>query len=206
MRGVGLVDEQSLLPGDGMGAHDRHLGVRHLGEVFRGQHMLLHGTVAARLLFLLRLDVPAAVIDVAVHVLQPVEFAFHAVGQRIIRGRRAGEAGVAQYHAVLHGYLECVEGGQQARHLLVGEVAVPEAAGVLDPDRLAPLIENVGDDQDFGVALQPVFLAHVLLEHAEAAREGDLLFRRDLLVAEEDHFVVEESLCDPCELIVIKRL
>ena len=46
----------------------------------------------------------------------------------------------------------------------------------------------------------------MLLEHAEAARERDLLLRSQLLVAEEDHLVVEETAGDLHERIVGQRL
>ena len=53
---------------------------------------------------------------------------------------------------------------------------------------------------------ETALLAHVLLEHAEAARELDLLLGRELLVAEERDFVVEERVGDLRERVVVERL
>jgi hypothetical protein len=54
---------------------------------------------------------------------------------------------------------------------------VPEAAGILRADRFAVLVEHVGDDENFGMSRQAAFLAHVLLEDAEALRERRLAAR-----------------------------
>jgi hypothetical protein len=44
------------------------------------------------------------------------------------------------------------------------------------------------------------------VDRAEAAGEGDLLLRCDLLVAEEDHAVVVEGLADLGEMRLVHRL
>ena len=83
---------------------------------------------------------------------------------------------------------------------------MPEAAGILRADRFAVLVEHVGDDENFGMSGQAAFLADVLLEDAEALRESDLLRGRNVLIAEECHFIVEESLRDAREGVVVQRL
>jgi hypothetical protein len=127
-----------------------------------------------------------------VDVLQSLQLALQFLGQRLVRGSGARKAGVAQYHAVLDRDFERVQRGEQARLALVREVAVPEAACILDADGLAFGIQDVGHDQNFRIALQPMLLAHVLLEHPEPTRKRNLLLRRDFLIAEDDDLVVEE--------------
>jgi hypothetical protein len=72
-------------------------------------------------------------------------------------------------------------------------------AGVAQADRLAVLLD-VGDDQDLRMARQLELAQHVDLQRAEAAAEGDLLGRRDALVAEHQHVVVEVGAVDAREV------
>jgi hypothetical protein len=83
---------------------------------------------------------------------------------------------------------------------------VPETPGILRTDRAAFVVQHVRYDQNLGIAFEPALLAHVLLEHSEAARECDLLGGRELLVAEENDFVVEKSFCDLGERVVVQGL
>ena len=177
-----------------------------LGELLRRRRVLLHGADAAAHVVLLRGIVLDPVFAVAVHVFQPLQALLHGFRQRIVSGGAAGEVGVAQRLAVPDGNPDRIQRRQQARLALVGQVAVPEAAGILRADRLAAVVEHVRQDEDFRVVGQPRFLAHVMLEHAEAAGEGDLLFRREFLVAEEHDLVVEEGRGDLGESIVVERL
>ena len=82
---------------------------------------------------------------------------------------------------------------------------MPIAAGVLRADDLAVFIEYVGEHENFIVPAQARFLAHVRFKHAKAAGEGDLLFRRELLLAKHRHFVVKESIAHGLECCVIER-
>src|SRR5262249_4879744 len=61
------------------------------------------------------------------------------------------------------------------------------------------------DDQYFRKSLETMLPAHVLLEHAEAPGEGDLVFGSELLVAEEHDLVLEEGLGDARESVVVQR-
>ena len=53
---------------------------------------------------------------------------------------------------------------------------MPGETGIGQPDMLAPLVPDVRDQQDLGVARKQVFLDDVDLELAKAAAEFDLLF------------------------------
>jgi hypothetical protein len=83
-----------------------------------------------------------------------------------------GEQGVAAFGWQLLG----MQHRAQARQLFIGQVRVPELAGITQADVLA-VLDDVGNDQDFRVVGQQELLEHVDLQHAEAAAEGDLLLR-----------------------------
>lgn len=51
---------------------------------------------------------------------------------------------------------------------------MPELARIPQADRLA-VLDDVRNDQDFGVVGQQELLAHMNLQHTETAAEGDLL-------------------------------
>ena len=78
-------------------------------------------------------------------------------------------------------------------------------AGVAQADRLA-VLDDVRDDQDLRVARQLELVQHVDLQRAEAAAEGDLLRRRDALVAEHQHVVVEVGAVDAGEVLARQGL
>src|SRR5262245_39769384 len=82
---------------------------------------------------------------------------------------------------------------------------MPEAAGILEPCRFTLFVQDIGNDQDFRVAAEPMLLAHVLLEHAEAAGKRDLLLGCDSLVAEENHLVLEKRFGDLIERLIVQR-
>ena len=205
-RGVGFVDEEPLALGHRVGPYDRGFNVRHRLQLFFGRHVLLDHAAAARELFFLRLRVLVAIVAVAVHVLQPPQARFQVFRQCLVRGSGAGEAGVAQHPAVFGRDFQCIKRRQHAGLMFVGKVAVPEAAGILRADGFAVLVEHVGDDENFRMSRQAAFLAHVLFQDSETPRESDLLCRRDLLVAEKRHFVVEECVGDVRKCIVVQGL
>ncbi len=89
----------------------------------------------------------------------------------------------------------------QARPLLVRQVGVPIVARIAQADRLAALVPDVGDDQNLGLARQQKLMQHMDLRRPEAAAECDLLRRRDALVAEHDHVVVEVGALDSREVV-----
>src|ERR1043165_1327382 len=203
---MALVDEESFASSDGMRAHDRHFDIGHAFQLLFAQHMLLHRAGAAGLLLALCAYILLAVVAVAVHVAQALQALLEILAKRFEGGDGAGEAGSAEDTAVLDRHLERVKRGQQARHLLVRKIAVPEAARVLYADRPPAPIAHVGDDQDFRMAVEAMLLAHVVLELAETPRESDLLRWRELLTAKDHDLVLEEGVRDPGKAGVVQGL
>ena len=98
----------------------------------------------------------------------------------------AGEFGIAQGQAVQVGNFERVEHRPARRPRRVAHVAVPVLAGATDADRPA-VLGDVGDHDDLRAARHaPAFAEDVEFDLAEAAGEGNLLRRGDVLVAKED--------------------
>src|SRR5262249_38410112 len=80
---------------------------------------------------------------------------------------------------------------------------MPGKAGICQPDMLAPLVPDVRDQQDLGVAWKQVFLDDVDLEFAKPAAEFDLLLARQDLPAKNNNDVVVKSTLDfPKHLLV----
>jgi SHS family lactate transporter-like MFS transporter len=188
-----------------MSAHDRRFGIRHAFQLLFRQWVLLNHALAAHLFLFLSFDVFGSVIVVAMDVLESLQAQFHVLRQGVVSGSGTRKAGVAQRDVVFDRHLQRIECGEQTRFPLVREIAVPETAGIFDADRLPVFVEDVGHNQDFRIAVQPVLFAHVVLEHPEAARERDLLFWGDLLVAEDHHTVLEKRFRDSCESSVVQR-
>ncbi|MCY1546196.1 hypothetical protein D9M68_821830 [compost metagenome] len=107
----------------------------------------------------------------------------------------AGEQGVAALFRQLLGQ----QHGAQAGELLVGQVRVPELAGIAQADWLT-VLDDVGDDEDFRVAGQQELLEHMDLQRAEAATEGDLLLGGDALVTEDQQGVIQMGAMDASEV------
>lgn len=82
---------------------------------------------------------------------------------------------------------------------------MPEVARVAQADRLA-VLDHVRDDQHLGMVLQRELVQHVALQRAEAAGEGHLLGGADVLVAEHQHVVVQETAVHAGEIRVAQRL
>ncbi|MNZ86891.1 hypothetical protein D3C78_1057340 [compost metagenome] len=112
----------------------------------------------------------------------------------------AGEQGVAALLRQLLGIEHRAEAGQ----LLVGQVRVPELAGIAQADRL-PVLDDVGDDEEFRMPWQQELLEHVDLQLAEQAAEGNLLLRSDVLVAEHQQAMVQMREVDVGEILRIER-
>jgi hypothetical protein len=55
------------------------------------------------------------------------------------------------------------------------------------------------------MAGEAVLLADVLLEPSETPREGDLLGRRELLIAKDDDLVLEKCARNPGERVIFER-
>ena len=75
---------------------------------------------------------------------------------------------------------------------------MPFAACILQPDGYSvhPL---VGQHQDLGLFGQQELVQHVQLELAEPAAERRVVRRRDLLVADHDHVVIQQRLVNGLE-------
>src|SRR5580704_15994771 len=75
------------------------------------------------------------------------------------------------------------------------------------PDTNRPtLLRHIRDHHDlWAIRHAPAFAEDVELNLAEAAGEGDLLLRRDSLLAEEDHAVFIVGPLDRGECLIIKR-
>src|SRR5204862_4861643 len=87
----------------------------------------------------------------------------------------------------------------------VAHIAMPVFAGAPDPDRLAALC-NVGDNHDLRAARHaPAFAEDVEFDLAKAAREGNLLWWRDVLVAKENDAVLVVGPLDRGERGIIER-
>ena len=69
----------------------------------------------------------------------------------------------------------------------------------------AGAIRLLHDLDDLGIALQP-FVLIVNSQLSKTAAELDLLFGRQILIAKEDHLVVEHHLMHGRKLLVAERL
>ena len=83
---------------------------------------------------------------------------------------------------------------------------MPEASGILRTDGVAFIVEQVGDYEDFRMARQAAFLAHMLFKDAKTLGEGNLLGRGDFLVTKKNDFVVKKGLGNLRESVVAQRL
>lgn len=86
------------------------------------------------------------------------------------------------------------------------EPASPSPARVAQPGGFAVLVADVGDHQHLGVTLQTEFALHMNLQRPEAAAEGDLLRRRDALVAKDQHHMLPVRAQDAVEVRIAQRL
>lgn len=186
-----LVHEQRAASRLRVRTHHRMDGGRHLGDL-RGRERGAPGAARAQLLVLGQVAVLRA---------QRADHAPQGRGQRVVGGVLVGEQRVA----ALAGQLLSVQQRTQARPLLVRQVRMPVVAGIAQPDRLAAGVLDVGDDEDFRMVRQLEVLQHVDLQRPEAAAEVDVLARRDALVAEHHHVVVEVRLVQPGEVRIAER-
>ena len=86
---------------------------------------------------------------VAVRGLETVKARFHCLGQRVVRGGRRGELGVAEDLAVARRYFKRVEQRHPARRFQVAQVEMPIAPGVVRADRFT-VLGDVGNPEDLG--------------------------------------------------------
>ena len=84
---------------------------------------------------------------------------------------------------------------------MVGLVRVPEIVAAGDADRIAVLVEIVDDMQE-GIFLAVRQPPDMLLDLAEAPREGKLRLARQVLVAEHEDVVLQEGVHDGVEDLV----
>ena len=71
-------------------------------------------------------------------------------------------------------------------------VGMPVLAGIGDANRLA-VLDDVRQHDDLGIALKQELVEHMPFERAERPAEGDVLGRRERLVAQTDQAVRVES-------------
>ena len=126
--------------------------------------------------------------------------------QGLVRRGGAGELGIAERQPEQVGDFARVEHGPARRPRRVAHVAVPVLAGAADADRLAVLGQVRDDDDLRSVRYAPALAENVELDLAEAAREGDLLRWRDILVAEKDDAMLVIRTLDRGEGRIVERL
>ncbi len=170
--GVGDVDEERLAAGLRMGADDRVLGL--VGGAGVGSGIVLQPVLAGlRHVRLGRGRDPD----------QAVQHPPHARRQGLVGEVHVGEERVAAVGRDLAGEQD----GAHRRLLQVGGVGVPDAAEI---HRLVLALQHL---DDLGMAGQPLD-ERILDRPAEGAGEGEELVGRQVLVAEEDHEMVEQRL------------
>ena len=116
---------------------------------------------------------------------QPSQGLLQAIRQRVVGGVHAGEDGVAAGR----GDLVCQEDRPQGRADVIAVIGMPFATDVL---LVAGFLAHLGDHR---MAVDRAEEA-VDVDLAELLGEGHVLLGRQLLVAEEDHPVVDERLAD----------
>ncbi len=77
--------------------------------------------------------------------------------------------------------------------------------GVAETDRLA-VLDDVRHHQHLGIARQLELMQHMNLQRTEAPAEGDLLIRRDALIAKHQHVMIEMRAMEAGEVVVAQRL
>src|SRR5271163_4401776 len=122
-------------------------------------------------------------------------------GQRVPREMHVGEQGIAAFGR----QLLCMQQRAEARFFLVREVRVPEMARVAETNRLA-VLDDIRHDQYLRISRQLELVQHMDLQRAKAAAKGDLLVRRDALVAKHQYVVIEVRAMNAREILVNKRL
>ena len=177
-----LADEQRAAARLGVRAHDRVADRPDFVDLRLGQ---LRPVRVALAQFVIARQVP-------VLGLQSFDFALEVIGQRIPRRVLVGEQRVA----ALGRQLLRMEHRAQARRLFIGQVGMPEVAGVAQPDRLAVLLD-IRDDEHLGLVGQLEIAQHVDLQGAEVAAEVHLLRGRDVLVAKHQHVIIEVRAVQP---------
>ena len=125
---------------------------------------------------------------------QPVERRLQPVGQRVVGGVHAREQRVAAGRRDL----ARVEHRAERRRLVIAVVGMPAAADIA---RLLRLLAHLGDHRMAGHGREEP----VDVDRAEALGDGDVLLRRQLLVAEEDDAVCSEGVPDFGEGLVDDR-
>jgi hypothetical protein len=78
-------------------------------------------------------------------------------------------------------------------------------ARVTETNRLA-VLDDIRHDQYLRISRQLELVQHMDLQRAKAAAKGDLLVRRDALVAKHQYVVIEVRAMNAREILVNKRL
>ncbi len=125
--------------------------------------------------------------------ISPSSVGLQPVRQRLVGHVLVGEHGVA----AIGRNLARQQHAAHRRDLEVGGVGVPEAAEVV---ALVLELDHRRDERRFGQAVE----LRILDQLAELAGEGHVLLRRHLLVAQEDHEMVEEGLAHLGDHVVLE--
>ena len=99
--------------------------------------------------------------------------------------------------AAKRGRFQTVEDRAERRFLQIGDVGMPAATEILG------VVFALGNDDDLRMAVHRL---HVIMhiQRAETPAEPDVLLRSHLLVAEEDHAMVEQGTMDRLHRIVVE--
>jgi hypothetical protein len=171
-----LVDVEDASARHGM---DAHHGMPGIGEIVLELAQL--GAIAVREQRPPRLEI--------MQCLHPVDVLLHALGEPAIGGTHAGEQRVA---ADL-GYGLAAQDGGQRRRLAEGLVDMP------DVGQRRRIFVGIVEDDDLGLVCK-VGREGMDRELAEQGAERHLLVDRDVLVAQDDHFVLDQRVVDDLEL------
>ncbi|MNG94197.1 hypothetical protein D3C79_532020 [compost metagenome] len=188
--GEAFADEQCLAAVFRVGAHHRVNDFLHLGQ-------LLGGEGRTPVAFELGFSVTGGVgVSSATAIDHRAQGGWHGLPGFV----HVGKQGIA----ALAGQFLSVEHGTQAGEFFVGQVRMPELAGITQAN-VATVLDDVGNDQDLGMAGQQELLEHMDLQFAETATELDVLLRGDALVAEHQDVVVEVGAVNTGEILGFDR-
>ena len=124
---------------------------------------------------------------------------FHRFGQGVIGGAHIGE----HRPALGRGDLQRVQHREQRQHLLIGRIGVP-VGGAFDavPVDVAVRVD-IAKPRDLGMFFVPVADERMDARRAEPASENGDIAGAEVLVAEHQHRMLGEGVCDPGESCVV---
>src|SRR5262245_43265139 len=149
-------------------------------------------------------NVSAAIVRAVMLDAQPERVRAEILRERVPRAIHRAEARVA----TRRWNFECIERARFRRIGQVRHVGVPDGlTGTEAADRDA-VFDDVRDDINLGMAVDepaPVFLDRCLIERSKSATEGDQIGVAELLVAKQQHRVIEPRAIDLRERRVVYR-